>query len=133
MKDIMLDLETMSNKPDAAIVTIGIVQCDLTTGEIGDTFYRVIELKEQIEDGFDIDAGTLYWWLQQSEFARQSLCDPKRENYLEVCAKLLDWLEHLNIPPEHLRLWGNGASFDNAILRNMYKTLDAEFYTYFLI
>ena len=33
MKDIMVDLETMDNVPSAAIVAIGAVQCDLTTGE----------------------------------------------------------------------------------------------------
>lgn len=32
MKDIMVDLETMDNVPTAAIVAIGAVQCDLTTG-----------------------------------------------------------------------------------------------------
>lgn len=126
MNDIMLDLETMSNKPTAAIVTIGAVQCNLTTGEIGDTFYRVVDLKHQIKDGFDINADTLYWWLQQSEFARQSLCDPKKEYYVETVAMFMRWLHYLGPAPENMRLWGNGASFDNAIIRHMFAKLGKE-------
>ncbi len=47
MKDIMMDLETMDTVATAAIVAIGAVQCNLATGEQGDTFYRVVDLSWQ--------------------------------------------------------------------------------------
>ena len=66
MNDIMVDLETMDNVPSAAIVAIGAVQCNLTTGETGSEFYRVVDLEGQDKLGMTINPGTLYWWLQQS-------------------------------------------------------------------
>ena len=39
MKDIMVDLETFDNVKTSKIVSIGAVQCDLTTGEIGSKIY----------------------------------------------------------------------------------------------
>ena len=38
MKDIMLDLETLSLDNNAVVVSIGAVKFDLATGETGETF-----------------------------------------------------------------------------------------------
>lgn len=126
MNDIMIDLETMDNVPSAAIVTIGAVQCDLTTGALGEEFYRVVELKDQEKLGMTILPETLYWWMGQSDAARQALIVPGRENIVDMCALFTKWVESLG-SPDNFRLWGNGASFDNAILRYAYRQLDMEF------
>lgn len=124
MKDIMVDLETMDNVPSAAIVAIGAVQCDLTTGETGSTYYRVIDLNDQ--PNTTINADTLYWWLGQSDSARQALTVDGKITLKEMCNTFNKWLKSLGEPIEHLRLWGNGASFDNAILRYSYRQCKKE-------
>ncbi|MCV5360349.1 3'-5' exoribonuclease, partial [Escherichia coli] len=39
MKHLMIDLETMDNKPTSAIASIGAVFFDPETGEMGEQFY----------------------------------------------------------------------------------------------
>ena len=126
MLDIMVDLETMDNVPSAAIVAIGAVQCDLTTGKTGSTFYRVIDLKDQDRFSMTINSETVYWWLQQSDGARQALCVEGKISLTHMCKEFNLWLNSLEQPLDNLRLWGNGASFDNAIIRYAYRQCEEE-------
>lgn len=127
MKDIMVDLETMDNVASAAIVAIGAVQCDLTTGELGETFYRVVDLQNQQEQGMTLNPSTMYWWLDQSDGARQGILEPNKVLLADMCDKFTKWLESLGPSTKNMRLWGNGASFDNAILRYAYRQCGREF------
>lgn len=120
MKDIMLDLETFDNVGTSTIASIGAVQCNLTTGDIGSSFYRVIDLQDQLDMGFTINAKTLYWWLEQSEAARHELVVEGKISIHSMCQKLNLWLESLG-NPKGFKMWGNGCSFDNAILRHAYR------------
>jgi len=124
LNDIMVDLETMDNVSTAAIVAIGAVQCDLTTGETGSTFYRVIDLDGQEELGMTFNPETIYWWLQQSQGARDALCVDGKILLADMCDSFTRWLAHIDSSGEKLRLWGNGSAFDNAILRYAYRVCD---------
>ncbi|MFM9673750.1 3'-5' exonuclease, partial [Streptomyces galilaeus] len=72
MNHVMLDLETMGQGNNAAIVAIGAVFFEPTTGEIGDTFYRKIDLESAAQYG-EIDPNTVLWWLKQSDAARAEI------------------------------------------------------------
>lgn len=124
MLDIMIDLETMGISANSAIVSYGAAAFDFRTGEIGHTIYRVIDLSTTLQyPEFGIDAGTLYWWLQQSEPARLTLVqDDNRESLVEAMASLRYYIEGVG-NPQRLRLWGNGPTFDNAMIRFTYKTI----------
>jgi len=124
MKDIMVDLETMDNTMTAKIVSIGAVECDLTTGEQGSSYYRVVNLKDSPGT---INAETLYWWLEQSDSARQALTIPGKESSKEMCESFTRWVSCLNSHNDTIRLWGNGASFDNAIIRQAFRYNGLEF------
>ncbi|MFA5379904.1 MAG: 3'-5' exoribonuclease, partial [Dehalococcoidia bacterium] len=43
--EVSLDLETMGNGPDAAIIAIGAVEFSLETGLLGQEFYEVVDLE----------------------------------------------------------------------------------------
>ena len=116
----------MDNVPSAAIAAIGAVQCDLTTGEIGSTFYRVINLRGQQELGMTVNPETIYWWLEQSDGARHALLAEGKILLTDMCDKFNKWLESLGPSTEHMRMWGNGASFDNAIVRYAYRQCNKE-------
>ncbi|MBK0004878.1 3'-5' exonuclease, partial [Erwinia sp. S38] len=47
MNHLMIDLETMGNKPNAAIVSIGAVFFEPDSGEIGNTFYSNVQLESE--------------------------------------------------------------------------------------
>ena len=126
MNDIMIDLETMDNIGSSAVLSIGAVQCNLITGEIGEEFYRVVDLEGQDKYGRTIDHKTLYWWLGQSKGARDALLIPGKVLLEDMCTSFKAWIEYLNWP-QTKRLWGNGASFDNAIIRSAFKSVEMEF------
>lgn len=117
MRDLMVDLETMDNKPTSAIVSIGAVFFDKTG--IGAQFYKRVDLQSCINSGLTVSGDTIMWWLKQSDQARLELARPAEElrQVLEDLHKFM--VKHCD--RKNLRVWGNGASFDNAILQNAYS------------
>jgi len=120
MKDIMLDLETMGNGSSAAICAIGAVEFDLETGEIGREFYAIVDLESSAKAGGVIDASTVLWWMKQSDAARAEL--QRNGNKIELALVMFsEWLDGCDVEPKELCIWGNGAAFDNVILRSAYE------------
>lgn len=121
MLDVMIDLETMDSGPNAAIVAIGTVEFDTKTCELGERFYKVVNLASAVEAGGVLNPNTIMWWMRQSEEARAVFKDDG-EPVTEVLAQFTAWLEQRG-PLKDIRIWGNGASFDNVILASAYKRL----------
>lgn len=116
MKDLMLDLETLSTSSNALILSISAVQFDFHTGEIGKEFNFRPSIQQQIVKGAAIDGNTLEWWLMDNLEAfgelRKIICKPVDE----VISELNEFIRTNDIQT----IWGNGCTFDNVILRNMY-------------
>jgi hypothetical protein len=112
---VMLDLETMGKRAGCAIVSIGAVEFDINTGEIVRTFYKVVNLQSCLNVGLFIDASTLYWWLQQSDAARQAICKPA-DSIQSVLEELRSFFACLG----DFQIWGDGARFDIGILEAAY-------------
>lgn len=120
MKNLMVDIETMGQGSNAAVVAIGAVMFD-NTG-LGDRFYIQIDLKQAAHFG-EIDPDTVLWWLKQSDDARKALTEGDRRLPLEAIALL----EHfINRYGPGVKVWGNGSDFDNVILGNLFKKLDID-------
>lgn len=122
MNDLMLDLETMGSGPNAAIVAVGAVMFDIEAGVIGERFYQVVDLKSAVRLGGEMDPGTVLWWLKQSDAARGAFA-AEGAHIAEVLAgfeRFISW----NSTPERVRIWGNGALFDNVILASAYRNAD---------
>jgi len=119
MLDIMLDLETMSTQPHAAITQIGAVEFDLDCGLIGQTFHAHIALPSNADHARHIDADTVLWWMKQSEEARAAFLLPS-VSLPEALISFSSWMSYRG-ETKHLKVWGNGASFDNVILTSAYK------------
>lgn len=71
--DVMVDIESYSEQPCAAIASIGAVKFNILTRELGDTFYINIDPKSSKEYGLHFSKSTLAWWKTQSLEARQAL------------------------------------------------------------
>ena len=114
---VMVDLETLGTGYRPAIFSIGAVEFSIRDFSlIGDPFYIAIDPVNAQECGFSIDAGTVRWWMEQSDQARRAaMCGMESvENALRAFAK---WL------PRESRIWGNGSNFDNRILREAYDLI----------
>jgi hypothetical protein len=115
MAHIMLDLETMANTSDSAIVSIGAKRFTLDGKEL-DSFYRVVNLKSSQKSGGRIDAETVMWWMQQSEEARKTLTSDESVLIDTALNEFTQWVRQTPLEG----LWGNGSDFDNVILNGAY-------------
>ncbi|MBT0720557.1 3'-5' exoribonuclease [Rosenbergiella collisarenosi] len=119
MKHLMVDIETMGTAPGSPILTIGAVFFEPSTDELGPQFYQVATLRSEMANGAVPDADTIMWWMQQSEEARKALSsNPSHIN--EVLLALSSFALSTSTT-RNIQLWGNGANFDNVLLRDAYR------------
>lgn len=119
MHNVMLDLETMGNGPRAAIVSIGAVFFDPLTGELGAEFEAHVDLRDSARFG-EMDPDTVLWWLRRSDEARAGVTKGERLLLSNALCDLYGWI-FTSSPDRDVAIWGNGASFDNVILRSAYR------------
>lgn len=74
---VMLDTETLGNKPTAAIVQLGAVKFSIARGII-DQFLVNIDPKDSVIYG-DMDASTVLWWIRQNKEAQNSVFNENLE------------------------------------------------------
>jgi exodeoxyribonuclease VIII len=114
---VMVDLETMSTKSDAAIISLGAVKFWLNVKQdafsADQLFHMSIDLESSQDAGLHIDANTVKWWLEQDKEAQSFLTGPSRP-LLDVLHTFNQWF------PKNAYIFGNGATFDNVILRSAY-------------
>ena len=111
---IMIDLETMGTRPDAPIVAIGAVAFD--ANGITREFYANVDLGSAVNSGAKIDANTVMWWMQQDDDARAALVG--KEDQYSLVGALVEFSKWMYL--RDAGVWGNGATFDNVILREAY-------------
>lgn len=125
---VMVDLETMGKKNNAPIVAIGAVVFDPATGSIGESFYKVVCLESSVNWGAVIDPSTVIWWLKQSSEARSAIVN---DDAIPLQDALLQFREFVsdNVAggSKMAQVWGNGASFDNSILRSSYDCIAEDY------
>ncbi|EPD8745144.1 3'-5' exoribonuclease domain-containing protein [Escherichia coli] len=113
---LMIDLETMGKNPDAPINALAGKFFDPATGEMGPEFSKTIDLDTA---GGVIDRDTIKWWLKQSREAQSALLTDE----IPLDDALLQLREFIdeNSGEFFVQVWGNGANFDNVILRRSYE------------
>lgn len=126
MLDIMVDLETRGQRPGCAIVSFGAVAFCPKTGKMDpEGFYQVASRASNKKAKLHEDDGTMAWWAKQSPEARQALTESEAKG----APSLEDGLNSLKLymtsfgSPRSIRVWGNGADFDNAILAVAYNAV----------
>ena len=119
---IMTDIETMSTRKDAAILTIGAVFFDPRGYDTEESFrdnpkrcfYAKASLEDNQAEGRHISASTVMWWLQQSPEAQASLF----EGHIGTLRKMLTqynlFVDSLGVRPS--RFWANDPDFDMVII-----------------
>ena len=116
----MLDLETLDTASTGIILSVGAVMFDETG--LGSTFYSTVDVQSSVDAGLTMSGSTLLWWMKQSKEARQALFT-NPSPLVDVLERFTDWLCE-NSDPETVKVWGNGADFDNAMLQHAYTKVD---------
>ncbi|MCH2057919.1 MAG: 3'-5' exoribonuclease [Thalassotalea sp.] len=124
MNDVMIDLETLGNSSNAAIVSIGAVQFDPLSGGLGAEFECVVDIEDAEKYG-KIDASTVKWWLKQSDEARELFKLQTAITLQDGLIEFHDWLTANTIFKKRT-IWGNGATFDPVVLNNAYQATNLE-------
>jgi len=119
MSEIMMDIETLSTRPDAVILTVGACKFDpYTQTETTGDFYLRINVDEQAQLGRHIDENTVAWWGQQAADVRdEALSDSNRVSLEEFTAQLNKFMVGAG------NIWCQGPVFDIVILENLYRQL----------
>lgn len=110
---IMIDIESLSKKKTAVIVSIG--ACKFNDKEITDKFYINIDPLSCKEAGLHIQKDTIDWWKQQKPEAYAAL----KNNRHTLSEALTAFNEFFG--KDKLDVWANSPSFDCVILENAYE------------
>lgn len=132
---IMVDLETLGTNTDAHILSIGAAAFD-KNGLIG-RFSVGITPQSCAQAGLKIDAETVTWWLDQTALNSEAWVEWSKLEKVDLWEALDGFWQWTRCPWEEVpldpvdltktQIWGNGATFDNMILRNAYKACGLEY------
>lgn len=119
---IVVDLETLSTQPNAAVASIGAAALAADGTLLSSLHVAIDGVGQSMRH---IDGGTLQWWLEQSPDARAASVGA--EDAAPVGEALLffgAWVAGVtgaDAGKSEVRMWGNGSVFDNVILRTLYR------------
>ena len=118
MPDVMIDIETLSNKPNAVILHIAAQSFDpLGRGYDDNYLDLLIDIDSQTDR--DVNDDTLTWWGSQSEAIKAKMFT---ETGRVTLSEALDQLHKLCWHAK--RVWMQGPQFDATILENAYRDTD---------
>jgi len=126
--DVVIDLETMSTLPNAAIVSIGAVAVRDRV-PVGELYLRV-QLDTALDVGCVINGDTVEWWMRQDVEARQEIDGSQAAGSLyQALADLEHWVT-AKAADDSVVVWGKGPSFECTILKSAYRAFrrDAPWY-----
>ncbi len=127
--DVMLDIETLATSQRAVVLSIGALQFELyhegpRIEERLNAFFAVLDLREQIELGREVDKTTVKWWQDQTQAARDHWANALHVGNITSLSPALSNLRHFCKGAR--TIWANGAVFDLGILQTLYADLGDE-------
>jgi hypothetical protein len=115
----MLDLETLSTRPDATILTFGACKFNpYTQHDIVDGIYFRVNVDEQIALNRHVDDNTIAWWGNQAADVYNEAFDPADRISLDEFTKQLN---RFIVGCDNI--WAQGPVFDIVILENLYRQM----------
>ena len=122
---VMVDIETMGTNPDAPILSIGWVQFTVEGVDHASAKCCRLDLAKELKAGAKCDADTIQFWMKQPDDARAELFGAdvpamfrNPQNGLSVFSASMPIVSNL------AGVWGNGATFDNVLLRQCFARYD---------
>lgn len=117
--NVMVDMETMGTIADCAIISIGAVKFDLTSDAISDEgFYASVSLQSNLDYHRSISEDTLVnFWMDDDKTGKEArgVFRENKQGIDDALESLATWIGRSD-----LRIWCNGANFDEPILAHAY-------------
>jgi len=116
-RDVMIDIETLGNTPDATVLTIAGIAFDrmgnystIADPTTLDYFYCRVDVESQKRE---INEDTVQWWAKQPDEAKaEAFADTNRLPLADAMRGINAWATGAD------RYWANGAGFDFTILES---------------
>lgn len=151
--NVVVDIETLSLRPDAAIISIaavpfildkeGLEKCakygytgvpafdEIIKKEVSDMnlyppFYETIDATSCAMAGLAFDMETVKFWSEMPDASKSAILDSLHVSIRQALEDFVAYLENLKMPhqADELIIWTQGSDFDIPILKNaMYKVL----------
>jgi len=129
-KDIMIDIETISTRPNAMMISLAAIKFDpFDDNSFNDgqeitietlkmnTFCRKIDPESYTWDAH-VDEGTLNWWSQQDQhILDEAFSDDNLSSIQDTLKDFYRWCGVFD------RVWANGAAFDTIIIESACRSL----------
>lgn len=125
----MIDIETMSTKPEALVLTIGATEFSLGDSPKCDNpthFYAAVCKKDSERLGRHVEQSTLEWWEKQSKAAQEAAFNAPNAVPLKTALEgLIQYciLVRERHPSGKLHVWGNDPTFDTVILERSFEAV----------
>lgn len=120
----MIDIETLSTKNNALILTIGAIKFNREKNKPFDEldkFYVRINQKSCLKLGMDVNIDTVNWWNKQSKEARYEVFEnTDRIDIKDALLKLKEFIK------DSKYIWANSPNFDCVILENAFNICQIE-------
>lgn len=114
--ELMIDIETLSTRHDAAVIGVGAVRFNISTKQYARPFFYE-EIDHVSLSDFHRDPKTLAWWAKQEKNPPNGSC-----TIHDALTKLITFInEH---PPT--RVWAKSPSFDCNIIKYACSQFDLE-------
>lgn len=126
--DAMLDIETLSTESNAVVLSIGVALFNLTElSEPEDlpVYLVYLNLDDQLAAGRHISAGTVLFWMQQNDEAREKITKTRHKASAsdEALKAVFQFMKRHRVG----KVWGNGNTFDNTIIRSLAADFDVDY------
>ena len=112
----MIDIETLSTKPNALILTIGAIKFsrnkDIESLDKTDNFYKRVVIKSCTKLNMDIDNNTIQWWNNQSKESRYETIENKDRQDIKEIENALQTGFLKNNRKEHFEKLGYSIDFN---------------------
>lgn len=117
---VTLDLETLSTRPDAVILSLGAIKFNPYSLE---PHYEELEMRldvdEQLSMGRHVMDSTMEWWGSQSpEVQEAAFGDENRISVADFMRRLNKFVNRAD------EIWCQGPVFDIGILENLYRQME---------
>jgi len=125
MKDLMIDIETMGNTPNAVMIQLAGVFFDRNTGETGAEFCKSLAISSCEDFGFQQDQSTVDWWKTQNQDVLNAIL-AESEGALDAMEAFVDFLGK---DIRDVIVWSH-ATFDFPIVQNYLKAITKSYMNY---
>jgi len=107
-EDCSIDIETLGTGYNAAVLSVGAVMFNRTTGKLAQEFYAEVDFAEAVKYG-NVNGSTVAWWITQGPKAKELFSQSSNKLPLrDVLMGLADFMRAHGTAS--VRVWGNGAT-----------------------